>query len=82
VFPVIMTRLLSPYLQTSGHAAINTLSCALRLMATAIVALMAISAGAGVLVASAIGWTVAEWLAFLFIIYSLWRETSWRAGLH
>jgi O-antigen/teichoic acid export membrane protein len=74
VFPVIMTRLLSPYLQTSGHAAINTLSCALRLMATAIVALVAISAGAGVLVAGAIGWTVAEWLAFLFIAGSLRRN--------
>lgn len=68
-FPVALTRLLSPYLQTSGRAALNSVSCLIRIAASVIFLLIALrlDTSINVIVLLAIVWSAAEWLALVFI---------------
>jgi len=69
-FPVAFTRLLSPYLQTSGRAALNSASCFIRIATSIVLLLVALEVGKSinVIVLVAVVWGVAEWFALTFIL--------------
>lgn len=69
-FPVALTRLLSPYLQTSGRAALNSVSCFVRVAAVLILLFAAQQAGHNfnIVVVLAIVWASGEWFALAFLL--------------
>lgn len=70
VFPVIFSRLLSPYLQTSGRAVLNSASCLVRF--SAVIGLLLISlqlsGSFSAVFLLAVVWGAAEWLALVFLL--------------
>jgi O-antigen/teichoic acid export membrane protein len=73
-FPAVMTRLLSPYLQTSHRAILNSASCLIRLAVSVAIMLAGVWLGLGLLISAALAWTLAEWLALAFIFWGVWRR--------
>jgi len=69
-FPVVLTRLLSPYLQTSGRAALNTASCFVRIVTVIVLLLMTLGLGytSSVVIKLALVWGIGEWLALIFLL--------------
>ena len=62
--PIAFTRTISPATHAAGRPDINTISCAVRLMASVVIqGALAYRGGADPLVAAAVSLTVAEWLA-------------------
>lgn len=69
-FPVVLTRLLSPYLQTSGRAALNTASCFVRIVTVIVLLLTTLGLGhtSSVVIKLALVWGIGEWLALIFLL--------------
>jgi O-antigen/teichoic acid export membrane protein len=79
--PVLFTRTISPFLQTSGRARLNSVSCMLRAASALTFLSVAIGSGWSGVVPVAVAWSAAEWAAFLFVV-AAWKLKQFAPKLH
>ncbi len=75
-FPVALTRMMSPYLQTANAAMINTVTCAIRLLTSFCIILASSEFGYSKLTRVGSAWTIAEWMALCISLWLLALRTD------